>query len=527
MFYSMFKHTQQIHNPIITIITPAYESKHRILRPFYSLLNQTYTNWEWIIIDDSKTNDSWKKLTSFAEDDYRIQVYKRPANDGSIGKNKHFCGSLARGKYIFELDHDDDIMPSTFDIILNAGKKYPDAGFFYSDFVECYEDTYATFNYGDHFGLGYGSYRKKWWHNDFHYICKTPRINPHTLRHIVGVPNHFRCWTKEAYSAVGGHSTELSVVDDYELIIRTMLKFRWCHIPEFLYVQYRNYGGDNFTFHRNALIQYLVKQISSVYNNDISNRLQELGVKDDVQFNNHLGQPKSWEKKGGFEYPLLEYVFNSKDQSTENPLISIIIPTFNRSEHLQKALDSVFAQTYTNFEVFVIGDKCPTLDSFVKGYKNAKDPRFSYYNLPTNGGPGGHLPRNYALKMLVSSKWVAYLDDDNTWLNNHLEHLVNEIRQDPELEFVFSSMIIDGKELLFDIPRRGRLDTSCVLHQFDLNIKNNILWKDRIDGHYWHDWTFFDELTKGFSCKWKATKQCTLLYSTEFNAQSYEQLATL
>jgi glycosyltransferase involved in cell wall biosynthesis len=524
MFHSMFKHTQQIHNPIISIITPAYESKHRILRPFYSLLNQTYTNWEWIIIDDSKTDECWKKLTEFAQDDYRIQVYKRPSNDGSIGKNKHFCGSVARGKFIFELDHDDDILPSTFDLILNASKKYPDAGFFYSDFIECYEDTYSTFNYGDHFGLGYGSYYKKWWHNDFHYVCKTPRINPHTLRHIVGVPNHLRCWTKEAYLDVGGHSIDLSVVDDYELIIRTLLQYRWCHLNELLYIQYRNHGGDNFTFHRNALIQYLVKHISNIYNQDISNRLQQLGINDDVKFNNHFGQPKSWEKKGGFDYPFLEYIYNPKDQSPDNPLISIIIPTFNRSDHLQKALDSVFSQTYTNFEVFVIGDKCPTLDEFVKKYPNAKDPRFSYYNLTTNGGPGGHLPRNYALKMLVSSQWIAYLDDDNSWTNNHLEHLVNVIRNDPELEFVFSSMIIDGKELLFDIPRRGRLDTSCVLHRFDLCTKNNVLWKNRIDGHYWHDWTFFDELTKGFSCKWKATKQFTLLYSTEFNSQSYEQL---
>ncbi len=54
--------------------------------PYYSLLSQTYTNWEWIIIDDSKTDDTWNKLKAFAENDYRIKVYRRPQNDGSIGK---------------------------------------------------------------------------------------------------------------------------------------------------------------------------------------------------------------------------------------------------------------------------------------------------------------------------------------------------------------------------------------------------------------------------------------------------------
>jgi glycosyltransferase involved in cell wall biosynthesis len=526
LFQSNLKHPQEINNPLISIITPAFESKHRIFRPFHSLLNQTYTNWEWIIIDDSISDETFSQLSTFADSDYRIQVYKRPKNCGSIGKNKLFCGNVARGNFIFELDHDDDILPHTFDMLLASAKKYPDAGFFYSDFIECYEDTLSTFNYGDHFALGYGSYYRSWWNNDFHYVCKTPRINPHTLRHIVGVPNHFRCWSREAYYITKGHSKDLSVVDDYELIIRTLLKFRWCHLSELCYIQYRNHGGDNFTFHRNELIQYLVQHISHTYNEDIYNRFITLGVTDDVYKSKQLGQPKTWEKSGGFEYPILDYVYKHND-TEDNPCISIIIPTYNRPDHLRVALDSVFNQTYQNFEIYVIGDKCPKLDEFVINYPRAKDHRFKYFNLLTNGGPGGHLPRNYALKMLISTKWVAYLDDDNSWLPNHLEHLVEEIKNDCELEFVYSSMIIDGKEIIFDIPKRGRIDTSCVVHRFDLLVKNNVLWKNRIEGFYWHDWTFFNEVTSQFNCKWKSTKKCTLLYSTEFNGQSYDQLIHL
>jgi hypothetical protein len=62
------------------------------------------------------------------------------------------------------------------------------------------------------------------------------------------------------------------------------------------------------------------------------------------------------------------------------------------------------------------------------------------------------------------------------------------------------------------------------MHKFDLCVKNNVLWKDRKEGGYAHDFVFFSEVTNNFSCKWLATCEPTLIYNTEFNGQSYEQL---
>ena len=520
VFFSHFKHPYTPFNPLISIITPAYESKHRIFRPLQSLLNQTYTNWEWIIIDDSKTENTWNTLKELANDDSRIQIYRRQGNDGSIGKNKMFCANLARGSFVFELDHDDDIFPQTFDRLLAAAKEHNDCDFFYSDFIECGEDDLSPWTYGDHFGFGFGSYWRSWYKNNFHYMCKTPRMNPHTFRHIIGVPNHFRCWTKKAYIDVGGYNPNLQVADDYDLIIRTFLKYRWCHIPEFLYVQYRNSGGDNFTFHRNHLIQYLVARLKATYEEDIHSRLLELNVADDV-YGHSPGHGKDYEINR-YQYPILEKVFVHND-TLENPLISIVMPTYNRPNHLRRALDSIFNQTYQNFEILLVGDKCPELDKFVYTYERAKDPRFKYYNLLHNYGPGGAVPRNYALKMMCNTRWVAYLDDDNEWKSNHLEHLVDIIRKNEDVQYVISSMIIDGKELLFEEPKLGRIDTSCVIHRHSLCVKYG-LWKDRNEGGYAHDWEFFSRWKDE---KYIPSRQFTLLYNTEFNGQSFEFLNNL
>jgi glycosyltransferase involved in cell wall biosynthesis len=507
-------------SPLISVITPSYESKHRILRPLRSLLSQTYSNWEWIILDDSKSNETWKTLTEFSETDHRIKPYKSTKNNGSIGDNKLICSSLSKGDFIFELDHDDDIMPETFHRIVDASKKFPDAGFFYSDCVELYENSNKTFHYGSagNFGLGFGGYIRQWINNDFHYVYQTHRMNPHVFRHIVGVPNHFRCWTRQAYFEVNGHNPSLQVADDYDLILKTMFKFRWVHIPECLYLQYRNEDGNNFTFHRNALIQYLVERLRWLYEDNIHKRLEELGVNDDV-YHRRAGISADYEINR-FQYPIIDYIYRHED-SDDTPLVSIVVPTYNRTEHLRKALDSIFNQTYQNFEILVVGDNCPSLDKFVREYDKAKDKRFKYYNLPKNYGSGGAVPRNYALKMMSrGASLIAYLDDDNEWMAHHLETAIQYFRNDKDLQFVVNSMYINDKLLVFDELRRGRIDTSVVVHKFNLCVKYG-LWKDRIEGGYAHDFEFFS--------RWKNekhifTKEGTLKYSTDYNHQSYDEL---
>lgn len=428
MMNGIFSHPNELTNPLISIITCTYESKTRIFKPFYSLLNQTYNNWEWIIIDDSHTDDTWKTLQNFAEDDYRIKIYKGPKNDGSIGKNKQFCGNLATGRFIFELDHDDDINPDCFQLILDAAQKYPDAGFFYSDCSEIMEDTLTSFNYGEYYGLGFGSYYMRWWKNGFHYTSMSPKPNPHTLRHIVGVPNHFRCWTRQAYVDVRGHNYNLQVTDDYELIIRTFLKYKFCHLPEQLYIQYRNAGGDNFTFHRNALIQYYSHVIMSFYNDKLKQRFEELGVVDNVHDKRHGYEKVDWEVNQ-YEYKVINYTYNPKDKLGE-PLITVILPVYDDNmDKLDVTVDSVFNQSYCNFELIIVGNKCPKLSDFMNSYKNKEDSRIRWTNLFKRYEDNCVTLRNYGIKMLSTSNWIAYIDQGSTWDSSHLEQVVKEIRE--------------------------------------------------------------------------------------------------
>ena len=270
--------------PLVSVITPVYKTGDKILKPYHSLLAQSYQDWEWIIIDDSDDEgETLKRVQELEKSDSRIHVYKTK-HSGVIGKVKRDGFNLARGKYLVELDHDDQLAPRCLDWLVEGYNKYPDVGFIYTDFAECSEGGEKV-EYGPGWGLGYGSYRTEI-HNGMEYsVVNSPHINAKTIRHIVAAPNHVRSWRADLYHKIGGHSDNLHVADDYELMIRTFLETRMGHIPKMGYIQYRNLSGNT---HKQRIydIQRLVRYISMTYDKDIHKRLLELEVDDFIWSDN-------------------------------------------------------------------------------------------------------------------------------------------------------------------------------------------------------------------------------------------------
>ena len=504
-------HPYETDHPLLSVITSSYKSQNRILRPYRSLKNQTYTQWEWIIIDDTEGDDNFDNLKNLVDNDVRVKILKPSRHSGYIGEMKSMAAGIARGKWIVELDHDDDIVPELLEWIVKASKENPDAGFIYSDFTEVFEENNDPFSYGEMFAFGFGGYFKQRYQGRWQNICQTHGINPKTARHIVGVPNHVRCWRSDVYHKVGGFNPELPVTDDYELILKTFYETKFLRIAELGYIQYRNTGGNNFTFIRNGLIQDIVRILSAKHNQRIHDRLTELGVEDKYDWD---ACPKDW-LVNHQQYPLLEKIW----KPIEN-VISIVMPTYNRPDHLRRAIDSVLNQTYEKWELYIVGDNCPVIQDVMENYL---DKRIKWWNLEKNYGSGGAVPRNYALKKGVVTEWVTYLDDDNTFCPDHIQTLVECANQNPSSSYVFSSMNIEGKPLLFKEPKRCRIDTSCVMHKTSLLYKYGY-WKDRVEAGYAHDWEFFSRWCDEM---YSPTLKPTLNYSIEYNNQSYDELKNI
>lgn len=269
------------NSELISYFTPIYNTGKVLYRTYKSLQEQTFDNWEWVIVNDSTDGGKTLKIAeNIANSDPRVKVYDfREKSNGIIGESKYRAATLCKGYLIAELDHDDYLTRDCTELLHRASKQHSDIGFFYTDSAEI-NDNWESFTYADGFALGYGKYEKV--DIDGHLIdsCISPNINPKTIRHIVGVPNHVRAWRKDIYNLIGGHNRGLAIADDYELIVRTFLHTKMMRIPKLCYLQYMH--SSNTTDVSRKDIQRRVRTIMYYYNDKIAERFTALGVEDYV-----------------------------------------------------------------------------------------------------------------------------------------------------------------------------------------------------------------------------------------------------
>ncbi len=264
-------------DPLVSIFTPAYNTGEKIHRAFRSLEEQTYTNWEWILVDDSDDGgETFKNLCHLARKDHRVQVFKSWEHSGVIGKIKKWACSLAKGQILVELDHDDELTEYSLDHIVKGFQQFPEAGFLYTDCAEVLGDgTNVTYRNG--WAFGYGSYTDIQYRGTVYKSGSGGNINAKTIRHIISAPNHARAWRKAFYESIGGHNRELHVADDYEIVVRTFLKTRMIRVHGLGYIQHVSNTTQQV---RNKDIHRHVRSIRSHYDKMIHERLLELGCED-------------------------------------------------------------------------------------------------------------------------------------------------------------------------------------------------------------------------------------------------------
>jgi len=90
---------------LVSIITPSFNSEKFISDTIQSVQNQTYQNWEMIIVDDGSTDETVSIIQKFLHDN-RIQLHQLDKNSGT-GIARNTAISLAKGRYIAFLDSDD------------------------------------------------------------------------------------------------------------------------------------------------------------------------------------------------------------------------------------------------------------------------------------------------------------------------------------------------------------------------------------------------------------------------------------
>ena len=157
-------------------------------------------------------------------------------------------------------------------------------------------------------------------------------------------------------------------------------------------------------------------------------------------------------------------------------LVSVIMPTYNRADVIEGAIDSVLNQTYRNLELIIVDDgSTDDTERVVKGYE---DSRIRFIANHRQKGVSG--ARNSGLE-IAEGELVAYLDTDNTWDVNYLLLMVNAMLSRPEVNAAYSAQDIynyntDTHKEEFQYIRfavynhsllknRNYIDLNCYMHK--------------------------------------------------------------
>ena len=154
------------------------------------------------------------------------------------------------------------------------------------------------------------------------------------------------------------------------------------------------------------------------------------------------------------------------------------MPTYNQCAFIRRAINSLFNQTYTFWELIIINDGCTDeTENLIKDF--LKDNRVKYIKNKDNTGLGHSL--NQGLK-IAKYDYIAYLPSDDFYYDNHLMDIRNEFVSDPNVSLVYSGIKYDNSDSLhsaYDSESKGvRLGFSMQLVQ-TAHKKTNEYWVER------------------------------------------------
>ncbi len=324
------EHEEFKYQPLISVIVPVYNVDRIYLEEcIESVLEQTYQNFELVLVDDCSTKEETKSTLKKYSKNKKIKVVYRKKN-GHISEATNTGIKNASGEFISLLDNDDVLDKDALYYVVNALNANKKLDLIYTD-----ED-------------------KIYFNGKYYFPHFKPDFSPDTLLSSNYIC-HFTTLRKSIVEEIGGFRSEYNGSQDYDLFLRFTEKTNQIyHIPKILY-HWRMIPSSTAASGDSKNYAYIAGQRA------LEDALRRRKIKGNVQL---IGTPQMYE---------IEYLYDKE------PKISIIIPTKDRADFVSKCLKSIYNKTtYKNFEVIVVSnnssekDLFSLLNKYKKKYQNFK-----------------------------------------------------------------------------------------------------------------------------------------------------------
>ncbi len=315
------------YKPLISIIMPVYNTNPTYLREcIQSVINQSYTNWQLCIVDDASTKQETKDCLDEFLNDPRIKIKKNKVN-GHISVASNDAIEIADGEYIALLDHDDILWPNALFENIKLLQTHPQADLIYSD--EDKIDALGAIHFAPYF---------------------KPDWSPHLLE-CINYITHFSVIKKDIVIEVGGFDKSLVGAQDWDLFLRVSERSnKIYHIPTILY---------SWRAHSESTAMNMQSKEYAIFSQKTALENHFKRVKSGYEINVSLGE------NVGFWYP--KYAVNNKS------LVSIVIPTKDKVDYLERCITSILDKTtYHNYEIVIVDTGSKEVET-KKYYKHLGD----------------------------------------------------------------------------------------------------------------------------------------------------------
>ena len=537
-----------MENPAISVIIPMYNAEKYIDECLNSLFEQTFQNFEVIIVDDCSTDNSVKIVKNYKEKfGERLKLTKTEKNSGGCAVPRNVGFPLARGEYVFFMDADDILTKTGF------AEMYVLAKNFDADVVYC-EKYYMSEGVGQEFKNNIRVANAR--------IQAPPFVDKPTLettdlaeriKKLMKWNYWMTAWLKLVKrdlfinNGIMFPETFISEDDIWSMKLLFTSK-RFLRIPNICYIRrmrkdsimgvsrttsdlvqrwmdvvIRNIKDlDNFMgridfFKENPRYRYdiIARSVRIAFNNIFERCINESAF--DVykifqeKFGKYLGDNDVLVSSicsyvVNQQRELLNYKKRSEQVEQKQiaapeakalPGISIVIPMYNVEKYIGELLYSLLHQTFQNFEVIIVDDRS-TDNSFeiVNSYVPKFNGRLKLIQLEKNSGGAGE-PRNVGLT-LTRGEYVIFFDADDFVLLNALETLYTAAKK-YDADVVYTSAyynLVKPNDIHFysdglskTLRKKGLKDEPTLVVDDQKKILNQLLISDEPEGNFGQPWS--------------------------------------
>jgi len=248
------KNKNQTKIPLVSVVMPAYNSEKYIGESIESILNQTYKNFEFIIINDASTDKTLKIIKEYAKKDKRIKIIENKKNLGNYGaRNVGIFNS--KGEFVAQQDADDISMRDRLKKQLKIFEKNPEVGVV-GAFVELFNEKTKKII----------SIRK--------YSTKDKELRKNIF-YFSPIAQGVSMLRKEVFIKTGGYNGRYKVSEDLDLWFRVGTYYKFSNVPEIL-LKYRIHE-ESITNKKRKLVE---KNANRIRRQNWDNQAYHFGLKE-------------------------------------------------------------------------------------------------------------------------------------------------------------------------------------------------------------------------------------------------------